>query len=64
MKVVDARLSTGETVTIAEEWFVAVVDRGASWERADVVEAHFGSGMVAMVNPKFIVWARILERGV
>jgi len=62
MKWVDARLSTGEIVTIYEEWFVRVIDEVHEWTMCKPPEANFGSGMVARVNPKFIVWARVMEK--
>jgi hypothetical protein len=60
MKIVDARLSTGEVVLIKEEWFIKQVENRSDWRAVDPVWAEAGP-MKMKVNPKFIVWLRILD---
>lgn len=60
MKVVDARLSTGEVVIIREEWFIRQFENSRDWREVLPVWAEAGP-MKMKVNPKFIVWLRILE---
>jgi hypothetical protein len=63
MKVVDARLSSGEVITITEKSFVERIATRQGWmDYERPFEASFGGGMTALVNPKFIVWARVMER--
>lgn len=61
MKVVDARLSTGEPIIIREEWFVRAAENQSDWREVLPVMGDFGGGLQAKVNPKFIVWLRVMD---
>ena len=61
MRVAEVRLSTGELLLITKEWFIDIVARGGPYTETSHVEAHYGDGTIS-VNPKFIVWARVLEK--